>query len=361
MKLSMLYRIMGFLQEEIRIYLRNAHKKPIRQQIKEISALKKYYKYIPYHYIKHCMYLKSFEGDIFNYIPPEIVHRYRDNMNPKDARDSVIDKKKFSRIMMGNHVPVLSYMFSISSDRSIRDIDENIIQFNEFKTQIIDSGNNNFFIKPSHGGRGQGIYKMTLRDHSLIVDSININYEDIFFDKLFLHTHHDEFIIQPEFQQHDMMNSINPSSVNTIRIVTFVKNNNVINNTALLRMSNGTIYTDNWATGGIIVNIDMSSGFLDKIGKTKSKYGRLHINEHPLTYFRFENAEIPFWLEVKELVKNAALILKPLKLIGWDVAIGKYGPVLVEANHDFDVFMSQEASQGLRQTPVGQEILETLS
>lgn len=65
MNISTLNRVMRFLEEEIRIYLRTARKKPVIQQIKEFYSLKKYYKYIPYHYIKHCMYSKSFDGDIF--------------------------------------------------------------------------------------------------------------------------------------------------------------------------------------------------------------------------------------------------------------------------------------------------------
>ena len=58
-----------------------------------------YYKYLPYQYIEHGMYLETFDEDIFDYLPPELVHRYASEMNPSQYSDNVIDKKKFSELL----------------------------------------------------------------------------------------------------------------------------------------------------------------------------------------------------------------------------------------------------------------------
>jgi hypothetical protein len=178
---------------------------------------------------------------------------------------------------------------------------------------------------------------------------------------LFSKSSHDEFIIQPGIIQHELLNRINPSSVNTIRIDTLIVGDDVVHNAALLRMSNGYTCTDNWAKGGVVVSVDLDTGMLDDVGRTKAKFGRLHMHEHPLTRFCFGGTQLPFWSQVKKLVRCGALVLRPLTFLGWDVAIGADGPILVEANHDFDIFMSQDAARGLRKTPVGVTIVTSLS
>jgi Sugar-transfer associated ATP-grasp len=356
----MLSRIIRFLNEEIVIYLDKADKKPLGQQIKELRALKKYYGYIPYQYAKHCLYLKSFDGDIFDYIPPEIVARYRDSMNPRDACGTVINKKKFSQVMIQNNLPGITHLFTVHRSGSIRDGNEKEVTFSQFRKNLTASEKPHFFLKPVNGGSGNGIQKMTVRERCLEINTKEIVNEAAFHDTLFSRSRYLEFIVQPEIIQHELLNRINPSSVNTIRIDTFIRGNDVINNAAFLRMSNGSTYTDNWAKGGLIVKIDLDTGVLDDFGKTKAKYGRRHIQKHPLTGFRFAGTPIPFWSDVKEVVRHAALALRPLQFLGWDVAIGPDGPILVEANHDFDIFSLQETSKGLRRTPVGATLLQTL-
>jgi hypothetical protein len=356
----MLRRIRRFLTEETAIYLEKRGKKSILQQIKELKALKKYYGYVPYQYVKHCLYLKSFDGDIFDYMPPEIVHRYRDKINPEQYRDNVIDKKKFSEIMIQNNLPSVAHLFTAHRNGSIRGWNGKEVSFHEFKNHLAESGNCNFFIKPVNAGSGNGIYKMVLRDACLEINKKKTMGEKSFREILFLRSPYDEFMVQPEIIQHEELNRLNPSCVNSVRIDTLIQGNEVVSNAALLRMSNGYRYTDNWAKGGIIVNIDLETGALGVFGKTKAKYGRLEIRRHPVTGICFEGMQIPFWSKVRELVRSAALVLRPLMFLGWDVAISVDGPILIEANHDFSVFMPQEASGGLRRTAAGKAILRAL-
>jgi len=346
------------MAEDLLFYIKSSNKKSMIRQFKELLRLGKYYRYMPYHYIKHCMYFKSFNGDILDYIPPELVHVYRDNLNREGSRDDVIDKNKFCHIMMQHDLNVAQTLFSISRDQLIKDKNENLIGFNEFRKMLQESKEESFFIKPYNGGSGRDIYKMSLCSQNISINSNVIHGESDLYSNLFGKIGCDEYIVQNSIRQHELMNKINFYSVNTIRIDTLIIDNDVFHNAALLRIGNKESYTDNWTGGGFIVNIDLDSGILDSHAKTKAKYGRLDVEEHPISGFRFKGVKIPFWPEVKELARSAAFVLKPLKFLGWDIAITSDGPIIIEANHDFSIFMSQEALKGLRKAPIGQLMLQ---
>ena len=42
--------------------------------------------------------------------------------------------------------------------------------------------------------------------------------------------------------------------------------------------------------------------------------------------------EIPFFEETLQLCKKAALVEKHVRYVGWDIAIGDNGPIIVEGN-----------------------------
>lgn len=89
----------------------------------------------------------------------------------------------------------------------------------------------------------------------------------------------------------------------------------------------------------------------------KAKHGGGEFRHHPKTKVHFEAIALPFWPQLIDLVSSAALTLEPLKCLGWDVAIGPDGPVIVEANDGMDIFLMQEACGGLRHTVVGPAVL----
>ena len=84
------------------------------------------------------------------------------------------------------------------------------------------------------------------------------------------------------------------------------------------------------------INIDTKTGRLKGVATDKDlrKY-----KKHPTTRMEFDNFEIPYFKEMKELVLKAALVNQNIKVVGWDVAITKKGPVLVEGNRrpGFDI------------------------
>ena len=54
--------------------------------------------------------------------------------------------------------------------------------------------------------------------------------------------------------------------------------------------------------------------------------------KHPYSGTIIPGFQIPFWDEAKKMVLQAALVLPNVRFIGWDVAIAKDRPLLIEGN-----------------------------
>jgi len=188
--------------------------------------------------------------------------------------------------------------------------------------------NDDIFIikKKEHSWGGKDIYKINL--HELKKDKDLLQF---YFKKII----QSGFLFQNIIKQHPEIDEINPYSVNTIRIETFVdKDKNAHLLCARLRVSSNKNFMDNVSSGGIFVGIDLETGELHKEGYTDfSKYNATTYLQHPLTGFIFERFPVPYFSQVKELAAKAASLLPEAKVMGWDIAILPAGPVILEGNY----------------------------
>jgi hypothetical protein len=107
---------------------------------------------------------------------------------------------------------------------------------------------------------------------------------------------------------------------------------------AYIRMSTSNSHVDNFNEGGCAVGIVLETGKLKKYGYSSFKnVGVKVLTQHPVTKTVFENYSIPFLPQAKEMVLKAARLIPTLRLIGWDVAIGESGPVLIEGNSNYQI------------------------
>ena len=178
------------------------------------------------------------------------------------------------------------------------------------------SKNKEFMIKPINGLGGADVKKV-----------LSSSIKDI--DEYYEYLKNNNMFLEEVIKQHKKMNMLCETSVNTIRIMTFVNNNKSEILYAALRVGNGKYEVDNFHKGGMGVSINTRYGKLkgDAIDKDLN-----HFKKHPVTKTIFNNFEIPYWNETKKLVLNAALVNQNIKVVGWDVAITNKGPVLVEGN-----------------------------
>ena len=158
-----------------------------------------------------------------------------------------------------------------------------------------------------------------------------------------------KFILQEAIQQHPALAQLNSSAINTLRIVTIKSNENEYKVLAAgIRIgSSKTGNVDNWAAGGIFVNVDEATGVLSPKGVYKPKFGTTAIKTENGTLF--EDYVIPYFNEAKDMACKAHRYLYNIDSIGWDIAITESGPEFIEGNDNWEISLMQGASRkGLR-------------
>lgn len=156
------------------------------------------------------------------------------------------------------------------------------------------------------------------------------------------------YILQEKVIQHPEIAKFNPATTNTIRIVTTHFNNKSHVLTASLNMgTQADTWVSNTSQGGTFVGINENSGTLMDWGYYMYGTGKTREKKHPLTKIEYKGQKIPYWKETVELVKRLHDKMDYYTSLGWDVAITKDGPVVIETNELWDI-VDQASSGGLK-------------
>ncbi len=138
-------------------------------------------------------------------------------------------------------------------------------------------------------------------------------------------------LLEECIQQHKLLQEFNPNVVNTLRIGTFCINGKAEVFAAGLRMGISEGCVDNLCAGGICANVQICHGIVNSSG-IDGDFNRFKAN--PYSGKKLQGFRVPYWNEAKELAVNSAQQLSDRNIVGWDVAITKDGPVLLEGNPD---------------------------
>lgn len=173
-----------------------------------------------------------------------------------------------------------------------------------------------FIAKPNNDSGGHGIEKISVSDFN--------NLEEVYsylIDKELL-------LLEELVVQHKTLSKIYAGSVNTLRIITILRDEKVYFVTTFLRIGNHG-FVDNSCSGGMLTMVDMETG----VTLYPACDFELNVFErHPVTNTKIEGIKIPFFKESKDLCETLAKDFTKLKYIAWDVAITENGPVIIEGN-----------------------------
>lgn len=159
------------------------------------------------------------------------------------------------------------------------------------------------------------------------------------------------WLLQEKVAQHPTVAALHASSVNTARIITVRSDDGeVLILAAALRIGIGAAEIDNTTGGGIAAPIDLASGVC---GPATSRSSIRTISTHPDTGCRIEGLALPYWDRVKETVFKAHRFLPFARSLGWDVAFGLEGPVVLEVNGSWYYNRVQMTGQSLWETAFG--------
>lgn len=173
-----------------------------------------------------------------------------------------------------------------------------------------------FFVKPIDGGCGKGIEKIK----TSCIESI---------DKLFDDLREKKVVIEEAIKQNKIISEIYPNAINTLRVVTILKDRQAHILCTYFRIGNGDHFVDNFNSGGMVAPVDKDTGIViaPAIDKNKNLY-----EKHPMTGKNIQGFKFPFWNEMTKMIEEAAKIIPEVGYVGWDVAFSDGGPLLVEGN-----------------------------
>ncbi len=145
----------------------------------------------------------------------------------------------------------------------------------------------------------------------------------------YLESYNKNFIIQRIVEQHPVMAGLNKTSLNTLRIMSFLNGSSVEVLSIVVRMGKEGSFTDNSTTGGLSCGVNLE-GNLNAVGFQNITGHRFESNNNNI---HFSTIKIPFMDKVLALINNLHMRVPYFKLISWDIAIDKNeNIVLVEYN-----------------------------
>lgn len=198
--------------------------------------------------------------------------------------------------------------------------------FNNFQ-----SGVERYIIKPVGGSGGRGVIIAKNKEYSI----------DLLIEK-----YSKGFLAEEILHNHETIAAVNPSSLNTIRVVTIKNVTKTDILFAFMRFGRKGSVVDNAFCGGIICNVDIETGI---ITSTATELGEKYI-VHPDSKIPLIGFRIPLWEEVKALAMQLSQVVPECRYVGWDLAVTNDCVVMVEANCKGEFVNQMATSRGIKDT-----------
>lgn len=328
----------------IKVFIKDPNKKGFIKMINEVLVLAFTKKEIPFYYFKY-LYRKNVENYKDYLSTKELVAIGSKKELHKPEYNALIENKLvFSFFFERTHIntpKLISYNLGVNFF-----FDGHMEQINEedslllFFERVFDASKVEaiFFRPPSEYG-GKGCFKLTKKNFKKEL----IGKYDEFAKGCLVHTE--------AVKQHKSIDEIHGKSVSTLRILSLMLPDKTVEIiSAFIRFGVGDSVVDNASSGGFVVGVNLEDGTLKDTGHYLIEYGGAEIKTHPDNGFKLGGFKVPFFKEAcKEVVKGVTIL--PDRFIGWDVAIGEDGPVIIEANSLPHIPLSDIAYGGLLKNP----------
>lgn len=152
-----------------------------------------------------------------------------------------------------------------------------------------------------------------------------------------------QFLLEEFLTQHEQMRALNPSSVNTMRIVTFNDGTRTSVLAVALRIGAGGDI-DNFSGGGMYTMVN-ADGVVEYAAFDDED--AVHAT-HPLSGVDIVGFRVPLFRAALELAMVTAQRIPEVPYIGWDVAITPHRPVIIEGNYNTGIFQTKPSVSGVR-------------
>lgn len=288
-------------------------------------------------YFDYEMFLKGKKPR--DYVCQNLFSKVEKQLNTPEYYPILEDKYFFYKIVEGAgfRSPKNLYLIDPSGIFNLESM--KYISEDEFLQKDIEG-----FFKLNNGFGGNDIYQIDLVNKNIL-----LNKENVSLSKLLKLTGRRKYLIQERIIQHEEMNVLNSSCVNTLRMLTIRDGQNIHLFQEYLRIGINNSYVDNGLSGNIMVGIQKDEGRLLEFALSPSLDDQTHkYRSHPQTDTAFKDFNIPFHAESVEMVKSLHLLFQEFFMIGWDIGITPDGPIVIEGNNITTLFPFQALYGGLK-------------
>jgi len=344
----------GSRLDQLRAVVRDPERKALPTILFETIALSLKARQPAGFYFSSFLYKKGV--DVADHLSTRDMWGIQDVLSDPAAVDIVHNKLFIHEFFSGRHIPVprlLAYNFN---ERLFAEAGEswrlhliggldNCVA--ALRSLVAKSNSKSIFVKPTKGWGGSRTRKVSdtdLREQGPAIHDYMLS---------------SSYIIQEEVAQHPALKTLNPTSLNTVRMDTFrAKGRTAQIMSALLRMGMAGSSADNIAAGGVYTGIDLETGRLNERAYKKLAKSAVGYLAHPTSGVTFKGYQLPTFEDVKRIALDAANLLPPA-LVGWDIAVSESGPLLIEGNSRYyDMQLSDVAYGGYIKNPVFQQALK---
>lgn len=136
------------------------------------------------------------------------------------------------------------------------------------------------------------------------------------------------FLVQQVIRQHPSLAQLNPDSINTIRVISFLYEGEVHILSSIVRIGKANSRVDNFGAGGTQCSILLGGQLADEAVNKKMEWGTVSMSGVPYAEIR-----VPSYDKIIDIIVEKHKKLAHFKLIGWDFSVDENEePVFIEYN-----------------------------
>ena len=275
---------------------------------------------------KYYRIFSKYIGPDPNILPEDISHNIIERiLNPFYYRPYYSDKNMFDKLFPDGEMPgtLLRRVQGFWYDKNYISLRPEEIQIDKYI-----AGHNKIILKPAvDSSSGRGILLFERQDDGLFYDTGEWRLLDVDF----LSRYGTDWILQEYVEQSSYMRQFNPTSVNTIRVLTYMSHVDGAVKTPgiFMRIGEKGSYVDNAHAGGLFVGVDRN-GELGKYlcDQNGNKYGCFNGVD-----FANNTFVIPAFDKVLDFARSVGAKIPHLRVLQLDIMIdGSNRPRIIEFN-----------------------------
>ncbi len=325
------------LRKKIKKILKRKHTKELTKSQKQ--NIRSFYKMHGVDHVDtswHRFYASSNGNFSVEYVPETIFYQDIENRLNEGAYVWALADKNLSDKLFPNVKQPETVIKNINGFFYVND---KIIDINQ--AAEICNCNYPMFIKPTNDtGGGKNVKAFTCNNG--VINKKGLTIEEL------LKSYNKNFIIQKKVQQHELLEVLNPTSLNTFRVMSYLRDNEVVILSVIVRIGRKGSIVDNSSAGGISCGV-RDDGRLNETGFQASGETLTETD----TGIQFKEVSLPFMENIYSTVQKLHKSSPYFRLVSWDLAIDSTGEIVFI---EYNIFGQEVNFHQLNNGPVLSEL-----